>query len=97
MCQRPLSPEQEAQAARLAEVVKSKAMDEVAAMCRLLASRPDSELFGKTEFELRDAAHKIAAAAMQAVLDARQKKPGPPSPAPSAPVRRGSSETAPGR
>lgn len=97
MPQCPLSPEQEAEAARLADAVKSKFLEEADAMCRLLASKADAELFGKTEFELRDIALRMAAQAMQAVLDARQKKPGPPSPARSAQARRSSSQTAPGR
>jgi hypothetical protein len=93
----PLTPQQEAEAARLTEVVRAKVLEEAAAMCRLLASKPDSQLFGQTEFDLRDAALRIAGLAMQAVLDARQKKPARPSPARNAGRRRSSSPTAAGR
>jgi len=88
---RPLSSQQEFEAARLAEIVRAKTMDEVAAMCRLLASKPEAELFGKTEFELRDAAHRIAALLLQAAVDEREKKAGRPSPVRPANGRRNSS------
>jgi hypothetical protein len=40
----------------------------------LLASKPDSELFGQTEFEARDIILRIGAQAMQAAVNERQKK-----------------------
>jgi hypothetical protein len=43
-------------------------------MTRLLASKPDHQVLGPTEFQIRDLAHKIGARTIQAELDARQKK-----------------------
>ncbi len=39
----------------------------------LLASKPDRQLLGQTEFEVRDAVHKIGAKAFEAALDERKK------------------------
>ena len=39
----------------------------------LLASKPDCQLLGQTEFEVRDAVHKIGAKAFEAALDERKK------------------------
>jgi hypothetical protein len=42
-------------------------------MARLLVSKPDSEIFGQTEFELRDSAHRVAAHALETALQERKK------------------------
>jgi len=68
-----LTAEQEAQAQRLAEVIGRKTQEEVLQMARLLVSKPDAEIFGKTEFELRDSAHRVAAHALEAALQERKK------------------------
>jgi hypothetical protein len=39
----------------------------------LLMSKPDAELFGKTEFELRDRVHAIGAQALETALQERKK------------------------
>jgi hypothetical protein len=39
-----------------------------------LASKPDAELLGATEFQIRDRAHAIAALAIETALDERKKK-----------------------
>jgi hypothetical protein len=43
-------------------------------MARFLASKTNGELFGQTEFELRDRVHALGAEVLQAVADERQKK-----------------------
>jgi hypothetical protein len=43
-------------------------------MTRLLASKPDHQVLGSTEFQIRDLVHQIGAKTIQAELDARQKK-----------------------
>jgi hypothetical protein len=43
-------------------------------MAKLLAGKGDAELFGKTEFELRDRVHALGARALEAVAEERQKK-----------------------
>jgi len=69
-----LTPEQEAHAQELAQVVL-KAMElDILQMTRLLASKPDHLVLGQTEFQVRDIVHRIGAKAIQAELDARQKK-----------------------
>jgi hypothetical protein len=39
-----------------------------------LASKADPELFGKTEYELRDRVHHLGAEALQVAANERQKK-----------------------
>jgi len=43
-------------------------------MARLLASKPDEQLFGQTEFELRDRVHQMGVQELEAAADERQKK-----------------------
>jgi hypothetical protein len=68
-----LTPEQEAEAQRLAALVAKKAQDETLQMMRILVSKRDSEIFGKTEYELRDRAHSLAASAIETALQERKK------------------------
>lgn len=68
-----LTAEQEAEAARIAEIIKQKMQEEVVQMARLLASKPDAEIFGKTEYEIRDRVHRIGACAFETALDERKK------------------------
>jgi hypothetical protein len=69
----PLTPEQEAEAQRLAEAMQQTVLDEVRQMARLLASKDDRHLLGQTEFDLRDAAHRLAAKVVEGALAGRQK------------------------
>jgi hypothetical protein len=46
----------------------------------LLASKPDDQLFGATEFQLRDLVHRLGAKALQTAAQQR-KKGGTPVPA----------------
>jgi hypothetical protein len=68
-----LTPEQEAEAQRLAEIIGRKAQEEALRMARILVSKSDAEIFGKTEYELRDSAHRVAAHALEAALLERKK------------------------
>ncbi len=68
-----LTPEQEAEAQRLAEIIGRKAQEEALRMARLLVSKSDAEIFGQTEYELRDSAHRVAAHALEAALRGRKK------------------------
>jgi hypothetical protein len=69
-----LTPEQEAHAQELAQTVLKALEDDVLQMTRLLASKPDHQVLGQTEFQIRDIVHQIGAKTLQAELDARQKK-----------------------
>jgi hypothetical protein len=51
----------------------AKARAEVRQMARLLASKPNRELLGRTEFQIRDSCHRIAAHALDAALEQRKK------------------------
>jgi hypothetical protein len=68
-----LTPAQEAEARRLAEIVTKKVQEETLEMCRLMVSKPDSQLFGQTEFEMRDRSHRVAAQVIETVLKERKK------------------------
>jgi hypothetical protein len=68
-----LTPEQEAEAQRLAEIIGRKAQEEALQMARVLVSKSDAEIFGKTEYELRDSAHRVAAHALETALSERKK------------------------
>jgi hypothetical protein len=69
-----LTPEQEAHAQELAQTMLKALEGDVLQMTRLLASKPDHQVLGQTEFQIRDLVHKIGAKALQAELEARQKK-----------------------
>jgi hypothetical protein len=69
-----LTPEQEAHAQELAKTVLKSLQADVLQMTRLLASKPDHQVLGQTEFQIRDIVHEIGAKTIQAELHARQKK-----------------------
>ena len=73
MAELPLPPEQEAEAQRLFELLQQPFLDEARRLARLLAQKPDSQLLGKTEFEVRDSVHRLGAKALEAALDERKK------------------------
>lgn len=68
-----LSPEQDAEADRLFQTLRPVLEAELRQMTRLLASKPDDKLLGKTEFEVRDLVHRIGAKAIEAALNGRKK------------------------
>jgi hypothetical protein len=68
-----LSPEQEAEALRVAAIIAKRAQEETLLMVRILMSKPDSQLLGASEFEIRERAHKLAANAIETVLNERKK------------------------
>jgi hypothetical protein len=68
-----LNPEQEAEARRLASLVVKKAEEEILQMARILVAKPDRELLGATEFEIRNRVHKIGAHALETALNERKK------------------------
>ncbi len=68
-----LTPEQEAEAQRLAALIGQKAQEEALRMARILVSKPDAQLLGATEFEIRDRAHDLAAHAIETAVNWRKK------------------------
>jgi hypothetical protein len=69
-----LTPEQEKEAELIEDNLKATTAVEIRKIARLLASKENRHLFGETEFQVRDAVHRIAARGMDAALDARKKK-----------------------
>ena len=69
-----LTPEQEAEAQRLAETVALKAKDELLQLARLLVSKRDDQIFGETEFQVRDLVHRIGARAIETAVNERKKR-----------------------
>ena len=69
---KPLSPEQEAEALRLKEKLQVAMQDELLEIARTLVSKQEHEIFGDTEFEVRDLLHRGGAKMFEEHL--RQKK-----------------------
>lgn len=68
-----LTAEQEQEAARIEDVLNAKARLVNRHMARLLAGKGDRELFGETEFQIRDAVHRLGAEGIDAALAERKK------------------------
>ena len=68
-----LTPEQQDEARRLERVLMESVRGDIRLMAELLASKPDRQLLGRTEFEVRDIVHKIGAKAIEAALGERKK------------------------
>ena len=68
-----LSPEQQAEAQRLFEAFQQPFLEEARRLAELLACKPDAQLLGRTEFEVRDAVHRLGATALQTALQGRKK------------------------
>ena len=69
-----LNEEEQAEARRIHERLRPLYDDELARMACILASKGNSQLFGKTEYELRDRVHRLGAKTLEAAADERQKK-----------------------
>lgn len=78
-----LTPEQRDEADRIKRRLLAVVEDEVQGIAELLASKPDGQLLGAAEFQVRDRVHKIGAQAIETALDER-KKGGTKVPAPGA-------------
>src|SRR5437016_17715 len=88
-----LSPEQEAEARRLFELLHPPVHYEAKRLARRLAANPDDKLRGQTAFEVRDAVHRLGASALPAARDGRNQggsrgRAGPVRPARPMPAAR---------
>jgi hypothetical protein len=94
-----LTVDEEAEAQRIADMVVARTRLEALQLGRLLASKPNRELFGQTEFQVRDAVHRIGAVAIETALEERKKggTEGPASSVRTAGPMRASSSTPPKR
>jgi hypothetical protein len=68
-----LTPEQQAEARRIERILMESARDDIRSLAELLASKPDHQLLGGTEYEVRDRVHRIGAKALETALDGRKK------------------------
>ena len=73
MSSSPLTPEQAEEAERIYESLRQAVESDLRSLAELLASQPDRQLLGQTEFEVRDRVHKIGARAIETALNERKK------------------------
>lgn len=69
-----LNAEQEAEAERIYERLEAAFDQERMRMARLMASKGNHELFGQTEYEVRDGVHELGARVLETAAEERQKK-----------------------
>ena len=74
MPQLDLTPDQQTDAARLREHPATALAADIAGLAELLATTTDRDLFGPTEFQVRDLVHAIGAKALQVTADLRKKR-----------------------
>ena len=65
---------QQSEADRIFERLGPLFDEERRRIAQLLASKSDSQLFGQTEYEVRDRVHHLGAKSLEAAADERQKK-----------------------
>jgi hypothetical protein len=68
-----LPPEQADLAERIYQTLRQAADSDLRGLAELLATKPDRQLLGQTEFEVRDRVHQIGAKAFETALDERKK------------------------
>jgi hypothetical protein len=68
-----LTPDQEAEAGRIYEILKQTTDADLKGLARLLASKADRDLLGATEFQVRDRVLRIGAQALETALAERKK------------------------
>ena len=68
-----LTPDQAALSERIYQSLRQAAESDLRLLADLLASKPDHQLLGPTEFEVRERVHKIGAKALRAALQERKK------------------------
>ena len=68
-----LTHEQADLAERIYQTLRQATDCDLRGLAELLASKPDRQLLGQTEFEVRDRVHKIGAKALETALDERKK------------------------
>jgi hypothetical protein len=68
-----LTPQQQEEAQRIYETLMKAAEGDLRKIAELLAAKPDRQLLGRTEFQVRDLVHALGAKAIQAALDERKK------------------------
>ena len=72
MSRLPLTREQTELAERIYQNLRQAADSDLRDLAERLASKPDRQLLGQTEFEVRDRVHRIGAKAFETALDERK-------------------------
>jgi hypothetical protein len=70
---RDLTATQQADADRIEQRLLELVRVELRELAELLASKPDSQLLGATEYEVRDRVHHLGAKALEIALAGREK------------------------
>jgi len=73
MSRLPLTPEQAELSDRIFHSLHQAADGDLRHLADLLASKPQRQLLGQTEFEVSDLVHKIGAKALETALEERKK------------------------
>jgi hypothetical protein len=73
MSRLPLTPDQTELSDRIYQSLRHAADADLRLLADLLASKPDRQLLGQTEFEVRDLVHRIGAKAFETALHERKK------------------------
>jgi hypothetical protein len=68
-----LTPEQQAEADRIEERLLDLVRADLRELAESLASKPDRQLLGQAEFEVRDRVHKIGARAIEVAPAGRER------------------------
>ena len=68
-----LTAKQELEAQEIEDVLKAKMAVGARGIARLLASKSNGDLFGETEFQVRNRVHSFGARALEAALHERKK------------------------
>ncbi len=68
-----LPPEQADEAERLYQILRQATEADLRDLAALLASKPDRQLLGQAEFEVRDRVHRIGAKAIETAVNLRKK------------------------
>lgn len=69
-----LTPEQEQEALAIADILMAAMRVEAVNIGRMLASKDNANLFGQTEFQMRDILLKLGARGLDAALEERKKR-----------------------
>lgn len=68
-----LTAEQAEAAEQLYQAIRVNAEAKIREIAALMASKPDNQLLGTTEFQVRDLVHQIGAEAIQTAVNQRKK------------------------
>jgi hypothetical protein len=91
-----LTAEQQVEADRIHAAMLEAAADDLRELAELLATTDDTNIFGATEFTVRDIVLRVGARAIQTALEQR-KKGGTTGPAEPAPIANGRPSSSAGR